>query len=54
MAGMLSRGMICGADEIGLATESDGGIMILERLWDTELLESMIGKSVFDLTFLFP
>lgn len=34
MAGMISRGMICGADEIGLATESDGGIMILESMWD--------------------
>lgn len=54
MAGMISRGMICGADEIGLARESDGGIMILESMWDATLLESMIGKSVFDLTVDFP
>jgi tRNA-binding EMAP/Myf-like protein len=54
MAGMMSRGMICGADEIGLATESDGGIMILEQTWSPELLESMIGQSLFDLTLPFP
>jgi tRNA-binding EMAP/Myf-like protein len=54
MAGMMSRGMICGADEIGLATESDGGIMVLESIWDADLLESMIGKSLFDLTLPFP
>jgi phenylalanyl-tRNA synthetase beta chain len=54
MAGMVSRGMICGADEIGLATESDGGIMILENMWDTALLESMVGKPLWDLTFSFP
>ena len=49
MAGMISRGMICGADEIGLATESDG-----ENMWDTELLESMVGQPLWDLTFSFP
>lgn len=54
MAGMMSRGMICGADEIGLATESDGGIMVLETLWDATLLESMIGESLFDLKLTFP
>ncbi len=54
MAGMTSRGMICGADEIWLATESDGGIMILEKIWDTNLLESLIGKSLFDLRLPFP
>lgn len=54
MAGMISRGMICGADEIGLATESDGGIMILESMWDVWLLESMVGKPLWDLTFPFP
>ena len=54
MAGMMSRGMICGADEIGLALESDGGIMILENMWDAWLLESMVGKSLWDLTFPFP
>jgi phenylalanyl-tRNA synthetase beta chain len=54
MAGMMSRGMICGADEIGLALESDGGIMILENIWDAGLLENMVGKSLFDLTLPFP
>jgi phenylalanyl-tRNA synthetase beta chain len=54
MAGMMSRGMICGADEIGLALESDGGIMILENIWQKELLENMVGKSLFDLTLPFP
>ena len=54
MAGMMSSGMICGADEIGLASESDGGIMILENMWDSQLLESRIGESLFDLTLLFP
>lgn len=54
MAGMMSRGMICGADEIGLATESDGGIMILENMWDASLLESRIGESLFNLTLSFP
>jgi phenylalanyl-tRNA synthetase beta chain len=54
MAGMMSRGMICGADEIGLATESDGGIMILENMWDANMLESRIGDSLFDLTLTFP
>lgn len=54
MAGMISRGMICGADEIGLAKESDGGIMILEQIWSEELLETMLGTSVFDLRLDFP
>lgn len=54
MAGMTSRGMICGADEIWLARESDGGIMILENIWEKSLLENMIGQSVFDLTVDFP
>lgn len=54
MAGMMSRGMICGADEIGLATQSDGWIMILENTWDKDLLESQVGKSLFDLSLSFP
>jgi phenylalanyl-tRNA synthetase beta chain len=54
MAGMMSRGMICGADEIGLSTESDGGIMVLEDTWDRDLLESMIGQSLWDLRLPFP
>lgn len=53
MAGMLSRGMICSDDELGLATERAEGIMILEEHWNTETLESMIGKSFFDLTLPF-
>ncbi len=54
MAGMISRGMICGADEIGLSLEPSTGIMILEDMWDALLLESMVGKSLWDLTFPFP
>ena len=54
MAGMMSRGMICGADEIGLASESDGGIMILENMWDRDFLESKIGTSIYDLAISFP
>jgi phenylalanyl-tRNA synthetase beta chain len=54
MAGMMSRGMICGADEISMSTESSGGIMILEEDWDETLLEEMLGKSFFDLTLPFP
>lgn len=50
MAGMMSRGMICGADEIGMSTEASTGIMILEEDWEREVLEDMIGKSFFDLT----
>jgi phenylalanyl-tRNA synthetase beta chain len=54
MAGMMSRGMICGADEIGMSTEESTGIMILEEIWDTDILETMIGKSFFSLTLPFP
>ncbi len=54
MAGMMSRGMICGADEIGMSTEESTGIMILEEDWDTSFLESMLGQSFFDLTLPFP
>ncbi len=54
MAGMMSRGMICSDDELGLASVRAEGIMILEQLWDTDLLESMIGQSFFDLTLPFP
>ena len=54
MAGMMSRGMICSDDELGLATERSEGIMILEEQWNTEILESMIGKSFFDLHLPFP
>lgn len=54
MAGMVSRGMICGADEIGMSTEESMGIMILEQDWDENILESHIGRSLFDLTLPFP
>jgi phenylalanyl-tRNA synthetase beta chain len=54
MAGMMSRGMICGADEIGMSTEESTGIMILEQDWDEKVLEKMLGKSFFDLTLPFP
>lgn len=54
MAGMMSRGMICGADEISMSTVPSTGIMILEDDWDREVLEYMIGKSFFDLTLPFP
>ena len=54
MAGMMSRGMICGADEIGMSKEASTGIMILEDDWDKGVLETMVGKSFFDLTLPFP
>lgn len=54
MAGMLSRGMICAEDEIGLLTEFTGGIMILEESFSEEVLESHLGKSLFDLEIDFP
>lgn len=53
MAGMMSRGMICSDDELWLATERSEGIMNLEEHWDRETLESMLGKSFFDLTLPF-
>ena len=54
MAGMMSRGMICGADEIGMSSEASTGIMILEETWDENILGTMLGKSFFDLTLPFP
>lgn len=54
MAGMLSRGMICSDDELGLATERAEGILILETLWDESTLSQMLGHSFFDLTLPFP
>jgi phenylalanyl-tRNA synthetase beta chain len=54
MAGMMSRGMICSDDELGLATERSEGIMILESIWEEDILEKMLGKSFFDLTVPFP
>jgi tRNA-binding EMAP/Myf-like protein len=54
MAGMMSRGMICSDDELGLASERSEGIMILEDIWDENTLEKMLGKSFFDLTLPFP
>jgi hypothetical protein len=46
--------MICGADEIGISKEESTGIMILEDIWDEKNLESMLGKSFFDLLLPFP
>ncbi len=54
MAGMMSRGMICSIDELGLASERAEGIMILEEYWNTDSLESHIGKSFYELTLPFP
>jgi len=54
MAGMMSRGMICGADEIGMSTEESTGIMVLEEIWQKDMLENHIGKSFFDLSLSFP
>lgn len=50
MAGMISRGMMCGADEIGLSQTSSGGIMDLNPEYDTGYLESVVGKPFFELT----
>lgn len=49
MAGMISRGMMCGADEIGLSNTSSGGIMDLNLSYETTYLESKIGTSIFDI-----
>ncbi len=54
MAGMMSRGMICSDDELGLASGEADGIMILEQIWDSLLLESMIGRSFYDLEISLP
>lgn len=54
MAGMMSRGMICSDDELGLASDRAEGIMILEEHWDQATLEDHIGKSFFDLCTEFP
>lgn len=54
MAGMISRGMICGDNEIELVSEVADGIMILEEIWEADFLEKMVGKSVFDLELDFP
>ncbi len=49
MAGMISRGMMCGADEIGLTRTQAAGIIDLGADFATEYLESAIGKSIFEL-----
>lgn len=54
MAGMISRGMICSDDELGLASERAEGIMILEEMWDEDTLENMLGRSFFELELSFP
>lgn len=50
MAGMMSRGMICAEDEIGLVSDRADGILELENFWDESLLENNLGKSVFNLS----
>lgn len=54
MAGMISRGMICGADEIGLSKKESTGIMILEEIFDEEILAAQLGKNLFDLKVALP
>jgi phenylalanyl-tRNA synthetase beta chain len=54
MAGMMSSGMICGMDEVGLTTDPQTGIMILETYWSEAFLASMIGESFYHLTLPFP
>jgi len=54
MAGMMSRGMICSVDELGLAGGRAEGIMVLEEIWDVAYLESRVGKPFFDLMLDFP
>jgi phenylalanyl-tRNA synthetase beta chain len=54
MAGMMSLGMICGADEIGITQTPSTGIMILEEDWDIDYLEARVGTSFFDLELPFP
>ena len=49
MAGMISRGMMCGADEIGLSNTNSGGIIDLNVDFSVDFLETQIGNSVFDL-----
>lgn len=49
MAGMMSRGMMCGEDEIGLSHTSSGGIIDLGADYSVEYLESKVGESIFDL-----
>lgn len=54
MAGMKSAGMICGIDEVWLSRSTPEWIMILENIWDSGMLEKMIGTSFYDLTLPFP
>ena len=54
MAGMESSGMICSIDELGLSNERAEGILILEEIWEKDLLESMVGKSFFHLPIMIP
>ncbi len=49
MAGMMSHGMICSDDELGLSPVRSEGIMILEEYWDRDFLETKIGSNFFDL-----
>lgn len=49
MMGMVSRGMMCGTDEIGLSVSKPEGIIDLSEDFSLEFLETKIGSSVFDL-----
>ena len=50
MAGMISRGMMCGADEIGLTRSQAAGIIDLLSEYSPDYLASRIGVNIFDLT----
>ncbi len=54
MAGMISRGMICGADEIGLSKQVSTGIMILEEFFEESILAKQLGENLFDLEVAIP
>ena len=47
MAGMISRGMMCGADEIGVTRTTAAGIMDLLMDYSESELEAHIGKSFY-------
>lgn len=40
MAGMMSSGMMCGANEIGLMSEVAPYVMPLEQYWSLDILEA--------------
>ena len=52
--GEASEGMICSEDELGLQEERALGIMILEKHFSEELLESKLGTPFYDLEVTIP